>query len=40
MKALLPVMKESMPAGIVIGQAFDASQNIRESISDVKFTLL
>jgi HAE1 family hydrophobic/amphiphilic exporter-1 len=39
-KALLPVMKESMPAGIVIGDAFDASQNIRESISDVKFTLI
>ncbi len=39
-KALLPSMKESMPAGIEIGKAFDASQNIRESISDVKFTLL
>ena len=39
-KALLPVMKQSMPAGIVIGKAFDASQNIRESISDVKFTLI
>ncbi len=39
-KALLPVMKQSMPAGIVIGKAFDASDNIRESISDVKFTLL
>jgi hydrophobe/amphiphile efflux-1 (HAE1) family protein len=39
-KALLPVMKQSMPAGIVIGRAFDASENIRESISDVKFTLI
>lgn len=39
-KALLPVMKQSMPAGIVIGKAFDISQNIRESISDVKFTLV
>ncbi len=39
-KALLPVMKQSMPAGIEIGRAFDASENIRESISDVKFTLL
>ncbi len=39
-KALLPSMKDSMPAGIVIGRAFDVSQNIRESISDVKFTLL
>ena len=39
-KALLPVMQESMPAGIEVGKAFDASQNIRESIADVKFTLL
>ncbi len=39
-KALLPVMQESMPAGIEIGKAFDASTNIRESIADVKFTLL
>ncbi|MBV8866141.1 MAG: efflux RND transporter permease subunit, partial [Acidobacteriaceae bacterium] len=39
-KALLPSMKESMPAGIAIDRAFDASQNIRESIADVKFTLL
>ena len=39
-KALLPVLKHSMPAGIVFAQAFDASTNIRESISDVKFTLL
>ncbi len=39
-KALLPIMQQSMPAGIQVGRAFDASQNIRESISDVKFTLL
>ncbi|MDQ2712939.1 MAG: efflux RND transporter permease subunit [Acidobacteriota bacterium] len=39
-KALLPTLKESMPAGVEIGQAFDASQNIRESIADVKFTLV
>ena len=39
-KALLPVMKASMPAGIEIGKAFDDSMNIRESISDVKFTLV
>ena len=39
-KALLPVMQESMPAGIEVGRAFDASTNIRESIADVKFTLL
>ncbi len=39
-KSLLPSMKESMPAGIVIGRAFDLSESIRESISDVKFTLI
>jgi hydrophobe/amphiphile efflux-1 (HAE1) family protein len=39
-KALLPVMKQSMPAGVQIGEAFDASRNIRESIADVKFTLI
>jgi hydrophobe/amphiphile efflux-1 (HAE1) family protein len=39
-KALLPIMKQSMPAGIDIGRAFDASENIRESIRDVKFTLI
>jgi HAE1 family hydrophobic/amphiphilic exporter-1 len=39
-KALLPILKQSIPAGVQIGRAFDASQNIRESISDVKVTLL
>jgi HAE1 family hydrophobic/amphiphilic exporter-1 len=39
-KALLPVMKASMPAGIDLGRAFDESENIRESIADVKFTLI
>jgi HAE1 family hydrophobic/amphiphilic exporter-1 len=39
-KALLPVMQQSMPRGIQFDQAFDASQNIRESITDVKFTLI
>ena len=39
-KALLPILQQSIPAGVEIGNAFDASQNIRESISDVKFTLL
>ncbi|HTU44515.1 MAG TPA: efflux RND transporter permease subunit [Bryobacteraceae bacterium] len=39
-KALLPVMEQSMPAGIHVGRAFDASKNIRESIADVKFTLI
>ncbi len=39
-KALLPVMEKSMPAGVKVGRAFDASQNIRDSIADVKFTLV
>jgi HAE1 family hydrophobic/amphiphilic exporter-1 len=39
-KALVPVLKQSMPAGIDIEKAFDASENIRESIADVKFTLI
>ncbi len=39
-KALVPVLEQSMPAGVKIGRAFDASQNIRESIADVKFTLM
>jgi len=37
--ALLPVMQQSMPRGIQVVKSFDASQNIRESIADVKFTL-
>ncbi len=39
-KALLPVLKQSIPAGVIIGRSFDASENIRDSIADVKFTLL
>ncbi len=39
-KALIPQFKESMPAGIEIQHSFDASENIRESISDVKITLV
>ncbi len=39
-KALLPVMLQSMPKGINIEQAFDNSVTIRESIADVKFTLV
>ncbi len=39
-KALLPVMQRSMPKGIEIEHSFDASRNIRDSIADVKFTLL
>ena len=39
-KALLPILKQGIPAGVQIDRSFDASQNIRDSIADVKFTLL
>ena len=38
-KRLLPGLRQSMPAGIHMEIEFDASQNIRDSIRDVKFTL-
>lgn len=39
-KTLLPQMRQSMPRGIEFEHAFDASKDIRESIADVKFTLI
>ncbi len=39
-KRLLPNLQKNMPAGIQMHVEFDASQNIRQSIEDVKFTLL
>ncbi len=39
-KGLLPSLQQNMPAGINLHVEFDASKNIRESIEDVKFTLL
>ncbi len=39
-KSLLPSLRQNMPAGISLDVIFDASQNIRQSIADVKFTLL
>jgi hydrophobe/amphiphile efflux-1 (HAE1) family protein len=39
-KALIPQLRESMPAGIEIDRSFDASENIRDSIADVKLTLV
>jgi HAE1 family hydrophobic/amphiphilic exporter-1 len=39
-KAVLPALRKTMPAGISLDATFDASRSIRESISDVKFTLL
>ena len=38
-KALLPDLTHNMPAGITLKTIYDASQNIRDSIHDVKFTL-
>ena len=38
-KALLPDLQHNMPAGITLKTIYDASQNIRDSIHDVKFTL-
>jgi hydrophobe/amphiphile efflux-1 (HAE1) family protein len=37
---ILPNLRQNMPAGIRLETEFDASQNIRDSIRDVKFTLL
>ncbi len=39
-KALVPTLKQGIPAGIHLDVQFDASRNIRDSISDVKTTLL
>ncbi len=39
-KRQLPNLRQNMPAGINLDVEFDASRNIRESIEDVKFTLL
>ena len=39
-KNLLPSLRQNMPAGISLEVIFDASQNIRQSIADVKYTLL
>ena len=39
-KAILPGIQQSIPASIHVEAVFDASQNIRHSINDVKLTLL
>ena len=38
-KHLLPSLRQSMPAAVELNIVYDASQNIRDSIHDVKFTL-
>jgi HAE1 family hydrophobic/amphiphilic exporter-1 len=39
-KALLPQMQQQMPAGIKLNILYDRSVSIRNSVNDVKFTLL
>ncbi|MBS1786832.1 MAG: efflux RND transporter permease subunit [Acidobacteria bacterium] len=39
-KNLLPVFREQMPAAVDLNILFDRSESIRQSINDVKFTLL
>ncbi len=39
-KELLPQFREQMPAGLNLTIMYDRSQSIRESVNDVKFTLL
>ncbi|MEP7338853.1 MAG: multidrug efflux RND transporter permease subunit [Acidobacteriota bacterium] len=39
-KKLLPTFRQQMPASVDLNILFDRSESIRESISDVKFTLL
>src|SRR5215472_7016469 len=39
-KKLLPQLQQQMPAGIKLGTLYDRSISIRDSVNDVKFTLL
>ncbi|GAA0724265.1 efflux RND transporter permease subunit [Dokdonella soli] len=39
-KATLPVFERSLPAGAELNVIYDRSQSIRESVTDVKFSLL
>jgi HAE1 family hydrophobic/amphiphilic exporter-1 len=39
-KKLLPQLKQQMPAGIKLGTLYDRSLSIRDSVNDVKFTLI
>ncbi len=39
-KKLLPTLKEQIPGSVEIGILYDASQTIRESVDDVRFTLI
>ncbi len=37
---LLPTLKEQIPGSVQVGILYDASQTIRESVDDVRFTLI
>ena len=39
-KALLPELRDQLPAGLVLTPVYDRSQTIRSSVNDVKLTLL
>lgn len=39
-KAMLPALRAQLPPGLKLDVAYDRSQTIRSSVSDVKFTLL
>ncbi|MEH2166997.1 MAG: efflux RND transporter permease subunit [Nostoc sp.] len=39
-KKLLPNLQEQIPASVEIGILYDASQSIRDSVDDVRFTLI
>ncbi len=39
-KNLLPNLKDQIPGSVEVGVLYDASQSIRESVDDVKFTLM
>jgi hydrophobic/amphiphilic exporter-1 (mainly G- bacteria), HAE1 family len=39
-KKLLPQLQQQMPAGIKLGTLYDRSLSIRDSVNDVKFTLI
>jgi HAE1 family hydrophobic/amphiphilic exporter-1 len=39
-RALLPGLQKQLPAGVILGVRSDRSQSIRESVADVKFTLV
>jgi HAE1 family hydrophobic/amphiphilic exporter-1 len=39
-KSIIPTFREQMPASVDLNVLFDRSQSIRQSISDVKFTLV